>query len=212
MKRLRIPPTKSGLLALRRQVLFLEEGHGMLERKRELLARLVYERLGEYRRVRAEARRALEEAYRWLALAQMRMGSQVLRQSARGLPPALDVNILPRSNVGVEYPAVTAQPRSITPVGLMWTDPTFDHARERLQRAALLMARLGELETAMWRLLAEQRKTQKRVNALKYNVIPRYHATIHFIQSALEEEERNTLFQIKVLREQAENAGRSANK
>lgn len=211
MKRLRIPPTKSGLLALRRQVLFLEEGHGMLERKRELLARLVYERLGEYRRVRAEARRALEEAYRWLALAQMRMGSQVLRQSARGLPPALAVNILPRSNVGVEYPAVTAEPRAITPVGLMWTDPTFDHARERLQRAALLMARLGELETAMWRLLAEQRKTQKRVNALKYNVIPRYHATIHFIQSALEEEERNTLFQIKVLREQAERAARSVN-
>lgn len=211
MKRLRIPPTKSGLLALRRQVLFLEEGHGMLERKRELLARLVYERLGEYRRVRAEARRALEEAYRWLALAQMRMGSQVLRQSARGLPPALAVNILPRSNVGVEYPAVTAEPLAITPVGLMWTDPTFDHARERLQRAALLMARLGELETAMWRLLAEQRKTQKRVNALKYNVIPRYHATIHFIQSALEEEERNTLFQIKVLREQAERAARSEN-
>ncbi len=206
MKRLKIPPTKSGLLALRRQVLFLEEGHGMLERKRELLTRLVYERLGEYRKVRAEARRALEEAYRWLALAQMRMGSQMLRQSALGLPPALTVNILPRSNVGVEYPAVTAEPLPITPVGLMWTDPSFDHARERLSRAALLMARLGELETAMWRLLAEQRKTQKRVNALKYNVIPRYHATIRFIQSALEEEERNTLFQIKVLREHAERA------
>lgn len=178
----------------------------MLERKRELLTRLVYERLGEYRRVRADARRALEEAYRWLALAQMRMGSQMLRQSALGLPPALTVNILPRSNVGVEYPAVTAEPLPITPVGLMWTDPTFDHARERLQRAALLLARLGELETAMWRLLAEQRKTQKRVNALKYNVIPRYHATIHFIQSALEEEERNTLFQIKVLREHSRSA------
>jgi V/A-type H+-transporting ATPase subunit D len=138
----------------------------------------------------------------------MRMGSQVLRQSALGLAPALKVNILPRSNVGVEYPAVTAEPLPITPVGLMWTDPTFDQARERLQQAALLMARLGELETAMWRLLAEQRKTQKRVNALKYNVIPRYHATIHFIQSALEEEERNTLFQIKVLREQARTSGR----
>ena len=48
--------------------------------------------------------------------------------------------------------------------------------------------------------MAEQRKTQKRVNALKYNIIPRYPATIRFIESALEEEERNTLFQIKVLR------------
>ena len=50
-------------------------------------------------------------------------------------------------------------------------------------------------------MLAEQRKTQKRVNALKYNVIPRYRTTIRYIQSVLEEEERNTLFQIKVLRQ-----------
>ena len=40
------------------------------------------------------------------------------------------------------------------------------------------------------------------MNALKYNVIPRYRNTIAFIVSTLEEEERNTLFQIKVLREQ----------
>ena len=39
------------------------------------------------------------------------------------------------------------------------------------------------------------------MNALKYTIIPRYRLTIHFIQSALEEEERNTLFQVKVLRE-----------
>jgi V/A-type H+/Na+-transporting ATPase subunit D len=208
-RRLKIPPTKSALISLRRQILFLEEGHGMLERKRELLTRLVYERLGEYRKVRAQARRALEDAYRWLALAQMRMGSQMLRQSALGLAPAISVNVLPRSNVGVEYPAITAEALPIQPVGLMWTDPSFDHARERLQQAALRLAHLGELETAIWRLLAEQRKTQKRVNALKYNVIPRYRATIRFIQSALEEEERNTLFQIKVLRDRAERAERS---
>ena len=38
-------------------------------------------------------------------------------------------------------------------------------------------------------MLAEQRRTQKRVNALKHNVIPRYRSTIRFIESSLEEEE-----------------------
>jgi V/A-type H+-transporting ATPase subunit D len=51
--------------------------------------------------------------------------------------------------------------------------------------------------------MEEQRKAQKRVNALKYNIIPLHQRTIHFIQSALEEEERNTLFQVKLLRERA---------
>lgn len=42
MSRLRTAPTKSALLNLRKQVRFLEDGHALLERKRELLTRLVY--------------------------------------------------------------------------------------------------------------------------------------------------------------------------
>ncbi len=48
--RLKIPPTKSALLSLKRQVAFLEQGHSLLERKRELLTRLVYERLANIAR------------------------------------------------------------------------------------------------------------------------------------------------------------------
>ncbi len=63
------------------------------------------------------------------------------------------------------------------------------------------VAKLAETETALWRLLEEQRKTQKRVNSLKYNVIPRYERTIKYVESSLEEEERNGLFQLKLLGE-----------
>jgi V/A-type H+-transporting ATPase subunit D len=111
------------------------------------------------------------------------------------------VHVLPRSSIGVEYPAVTAEAMPLQPVGLLWTDASFDATRASLVQSAMLLAKQGEAETALWRLLAEQRKTQKRVNALKYNIIPRYTATIRYIESALEEEERNTLFQIKVLRD-----------
>jgi V/A-type H+-transporting ATPase subunit D len=61
---------------------------------------------------------------------------------------------------------------------------------------------MGEVSMSLSRLIAEQRKAQKRVNALRYNIIPRYRNTIRFIENALEEEERNALFQVKVLREQ----------
>jgi V/A-type H+-transporting ATPase subunit D len=202
-RRLKVPPTRSALLELRREVRFLEQGHEMLERKRELLTRVVYERLKQYRGIRGEAQVKLLEAYRWLAIAQIRMGSLVLRQLAVGLPPALEVRILPRSSVGVEYPSVEAEPLPLQPVALMGTDPSFDDARARLADLAATLARLGEAETALWRLLTEQRKTQKRVNALKYNIIPMYRTKIREIQSALEEEERNALFQMQLLREQS---------
>ena len=198
---LKVPPTKSTLLQLRRQLTFLEAGYELLERKRELLTRLVYERLAQYRDIRKQARFVLQDAYQWLGVTHLRMGSRMLEQVGLGLPPALSVRVLPRSSLGVEYPAVTTQELPLGPVSLLWTDMTFDQTRMRMVKLAHVLANLGEAETALRRLLAEQRKTQKRVNALRYNVIPRYRATLRFITAALDEEERNTLFQIKVLQE-----------
>lgn len=198
-KHLPVPPTKSALLQLSRQVRFLEQGQQMLEKKRDLLTRLVYERLAQYRALRAQTAQELKAAYHWLGIVQMRMGGQMLRQAAVGLRPAVALRIVARSSVGVEYPSVSAEPLPLQPVGLMWTDASFDEARLALRQLTVTMAKLGEAENALWRLLAASRKTQKRVNALKYNIIPRYHATLHHIRQALEEDERNTLFQIKVL-------------
>ena len=201
--RLKVRPTKNTLLALRRQTVSLQHGHDLLERKRELLTRLVHQRLKKYRELRLSVSQALQGAYHWLAVAHMRMGSTQLRQAVLGLKPMLSVHILPRSSIGVEYPTVTVHSAPLVPVGLMWTDASFDEARSRMTEIAALLAQLGEAETALWRLLTEQIKTQKRVNALKYNVIPRYQATIRYIESVLAEEERNTLFQLKIMREQS---------
>jgi V/A-type H+/Na+-transporting ATPase subunit D len=209
-KRLSVPPTKSALLQVGRQVKFLEQGRQMLEKKRDLLTRLVYERLAQYRELRAETAKQLSDAYHWLGIVQMRMGGQMLRQASVGLNPAVALKVVARSSVGVEYPSVTAEPLPLQPVGLMWTDVSFDEARLRLRELTITLARLGEAENALWRLLAASRKTQKRVNALKYNIIPRYQATVHHIRAALEEDERNTLFQIKVLRAKADKAAKAA--
>ena len=205
--RLKVRSTKSTLLSLRRQAIALQRGHDLLERKRELLTRLVHQRLKTYRVLRLTVKEALQGAYHWLAIAHMRMGSTQLRQAVLGLAPAVSVHILPRSSIGVEYPTVTVESMPLQPVGLMWTDASFDEARQRMADITVLLAQLGEAETALWRLLTEQRKTQKRVNALKYNVIPRYRATIRHIESSLSEEERDTLFQLKVMRDQMEAAG-----
>ena len=104
--------------------------------------------------------------------------------------------------MGVQYPSVSIKKLPLQPVGILGTDASLDETRLKLTEMAENMAVLSEVETALRRLLEEQRKTQKRVNALKYNVIPRFERTIKFIRDSLEEEERNTLFQIKVLLEQ----------
>ncbi|MEJ2465698.1 MAG: V-type ATP synthase subunit D [Candidatus Thiodiazotropha sp.] len=151
-KRLKAAPTKNTLLNLKRQLQFLEDGHSLLERKRELLTRLVYQRISEYREIRDKAHQSVKLAYHWLSMLQLRMSSRALHQAALGV--------------------------------------------------SLLLSKMGEVSMSLSRLIAEQRKAQKRVNALRYNIIPKYRNTIRFIENALEEEERNALFQVKVLREQ----------
>jgi V/A-type H+-transporting ATPase subunit D len=205
-KRLRLPPTRSTLLSVRRQIEFLEQGYHLLDRKRELLTRLLYDRLATYRKLRSDVDQQLRDAYKWLAITQMRMGSRQLYQAGAGLSPSMDVHILPRSSLGVQYPSVTVKRKPLQPVSLSWSDSSFDEARLRMAELALSLARLGEGEMALRRVVQEQRKTQKRVNALRYNVIPRYRETIRYIENALEEEERDALFQIKMLRREKETA------
>ena len=197
--RLNIPPTKSSLLDLKRRLEFLNEGYRLLERKRELLTRLVYEKLAEYRRLNASTREAMSTAYRWLSVTQMRMGSHRLRQLSIGMPLAVEAKVLPRRNMSVQYPSVEIRKLPMLPVGFLATDASLDETRSSFADMIVRAAQLAEVETALWRLLEEQRKTQKRVNALKYNVIPRYERTIAYVEATLEEEERNTLFQLKVL-------------
>ena len=201
MTRLRSAPTKSALLNLRKQVRFLESGHTLLERKRELLTRLVYQHIEEYQTLKETANEATAKAYRWLGIAQLRMGDRTITQATLGASPSTRMKVLPRRSLGVQYPSVEAEIVAPQPVGLLGTDPSFDEARQAFADAAVQLAKLAVVEMALYRLISEQRKAQKRVNALKYNIIPSYNRAIKRIAEALEEEERSTLFQIKHLRD-----------
>ena len=197
--RLNVPPTKNSLLDLKRRLAFLNEGYRLLERKRELLTRLVSEKLQGYRLLNKSTRDSMSQAYRWLSILQMRMGSFRLQQLSVGMSEAIEAKVLPRRSMSVQYPSVEIRKLPLQPVGILGTDSSLDETRSRFADMLVKSAKLAEVETALGRLLEEQRKTQKRVNALKYNVIPRFERTIKYVESSLEEEERNNLFQLKVL-------------
>jgi V/A-type H+-transporting ATPase subunit D len=136
----------------------------------------------------------------------MRMGGQMLRQAAVGLKQSVAICVVARSSVGVEYPSVSAEPLPLQPVGLMWTDVSFDEARLRLRELTVTLARLGEAENALWRLAGRQPQNPEAGQCTEVqHHSALYQATVHHIRAALEEDERNTLFQIKVLRARAEN-------
>jgi V/A-type H+-transporting ATPase subunit D len=62
---------------------------------------------------------------------------------------------------------------------------------------------MAAIRTIVWRLAAEVRKTQWRVNALDKMVIPQTTETKVYIESVLEERERENVFVLKALKARA---------
>jgi V/A-type H+-transporting ATPase subunit D len=80
------------------------------------------------------------------------------------------------------------------------TDETVAEFTELLK----LVVSMAALRTVVWRLAKEVKKTQRRVNALDKIVIPESKARKVFIESSLEERERDAIFATKLLKSKGE--------
>jgi V/A-type H+-transporting ATPase subunit D len=63
-----------------------------------------------------------------------------------------------------------------------------------------LLTEMASIRTIVWRLAKEAKKTQRRVNALDKQVIPQTRETKTYIESILEERERESIFVLKALK------------
>jgi vacuolar-type H+-ATPase subunit D/Vma8 len=86
------------------------------------------------------------------------------------------------------------------PYSLGDTTAALDEASAAFREVLGHIPDLAELVTSVWRLAGELRKTQRRVNALQHIFIPEYEETVSFIESALEEREREETFRLKRLK------------
>jgi V/A-type H+-transporting ATPase subunit D len=66
-----------------------------------------------------------------------------------------------------------------------------------------ILTELAAVRTIAWRLAREVRKTQRRVNALETMVIPTARETKGYIESSLEERDRDAFFTSKLLKRKA---------
>lgn len=204
MTHLSIAPTRSNLIRTRQSLSLAQGGYEILDKKREVLTaelvRMAHDAAEHQERVWA----LLAEAYRALRMARLAMGREHLEWAALSVNASVRVEILPRSVMGVVIPRVEARgaPPEM-PYGLGDTSVPLDEAMAQFRRVLAEIPALSEMMTTVWRLARELQKTQRRVNALQYIFIPQYEETIAFIESALEEREREEIFRLKLLKSQA---------
>ncbi len=81
-----------------------------------------------------------------------------------------------------------------------WIDSALSFFKEVLQ----LLGKLAELKISVLRLANEVKKTIRKVNALEKIAIPDLKETVHYIESRLEENERDMFVLMKMVKENLE--------
>jgi V/A-type H+-transporting ATPase subunit D len=202
MAKLKMAPTKSSFLAMRRQLVFAREGYDLLEQKRQIL---VFELVSRLARARAAERRialAMEGAFRALGEALLDIGSEALDRAALAVRPGYQLKLQEQGLMGLRLPQVSIEVQPPSPqFGVGGTSARADEAMQQFTEALKILAELAELENAVLRLARELRKTQRRCNALSKVFIPDYSETIAYILSSLEERERESFVILKMIKD-----------
>jgi V/A-type H+/Na+-transporting ATPase subunit D len=209
MTKLNVPPTKSKLLALKRQLAFAEEGYDLLDQKRQILVFELISRLDRAQEAEARVEEALKRAYSALHEGLLDVGSDALDRAAVGVRMDHQLELSPQPLMGLRVPHVQTQVEAPSPqFGFSDTSANVDLTMQRFVELLPSLAQLAELENAVIRLARELRKTQRRCNALSKIFIPAHEETITYITGSLEERERESFTILKMIRERYGASGR----
>ncbi len=193
-------PTKGNLIRSKRQLSQAMMGYDLMDRKRNILIREMVSLVDEAKELRSGIDSTYSEAYRALETANVTLG--LIENLAQMFPIENSLSLSVRSVMGVELPKISADIKPVTkpiyPMNL--TNSAFDYAYICFNRVKELTVRLAEVENSIYRLAAAIKKTQKRANALKNIMIPRFKEQVKFITNALDEKEREEFSRQKVIK------------
>ena len=192
-------PTKGNLLNIKKSLGLATLGYSLLDRKRNILIREMMALIDDAKAIRGEIEETYKEAYLALQNANITLG--ICENAAKAVPVETGVHITYRSVMGVEIPKVKLHPNPTKPYyGFQSTNAALDNAYVQFQKVKQLTATLAEIENSVYRLANAIKKTQKRANALKNIIIPRFEADSKFIADALEEKEREDFSRLKIIK------------
>jgi V/A-type H+-transporting ATPase subunit D len=207
MSKINVPPTRSNLLRIKKDLQFAKEGYEILNRKREVLTTELIAMSKNAETLQTRVWSLLAEAYEAMENAQLKMGRERVEWAALAANKTVEVTLKFRGIMGVPVPSIESKG---SPAEMQYslgdTTAALDEASVKFAQVTELIPELSMILTTVWRLASELRKTQRRVNALQYIFIPEYEETVRFIVSSLEEREREDTFRLKLLKNRSEKA------
>ena len=195
-------PTKTNLIKEKRNLQLAMQGYDLLEKKREILVIELMKRMDALELIDHEISMMTEDAYASLRKMLLSVGRE--RALSMSSLPVRDITLTAShiSVSGMHLP--TLDVHASAPVLHYSFMNSFAVCDETVIKFTELLDKLSTaagMRSIVWRLAREVRKTQRRVNALDKMVIPRSREIVKFIDSSLDERDRESLFSVKMLKQ-----------
>jgi V/A-type H+-transporting ATPase subunit D len=155
------------------------------------------------------AQKILEEkraaAYETLRKALAHNGYNKMRRVANGVHYEHTVKTHQRVAAGVKIPEITVQHGQLSlQFGFAGTDSLVDETMRDFLVLLQAIGAMAQLETSVWLLARELKKTQRRVNALEQIFIPDFKDTLQYIRETLESKELEAFSIMKMVKRKRE--------
>ena len=194
-------PTKGNLIAAKRNLALCKLGYDLMDRKRNVLIRELMQLVDRAKELRGSIEKTYENAYASLQEANITLG--VIDRFADAVPNYEAIHLETRSVMGVEIPILRNDGEDpLIPYGFLSTDIQLDEAYTAFCKVRNMTLLLAEVDNGVFRLANAIQATQRRANALKNVLIPRYAEIIRMISDNLEEKEREEFTRMKIIKAQ----------
>ncbi|MHA1243029.1 MAG: V-type ATP synthase subunit D [Candidatus Heimdallarchaeota archaeon] len=204
-----IQATRMNLMKLRERAKLAEKGHDLLQEKLDSLVIRFFEVVDTIRGLREETSKLTIAAQDSLRNAQMAVGPLRLREISMAAPEIWKIEAYENNIAGVIVPKLDLEKtRDEADAKLFYgfasssaeIDKTVEDYRLAIEKIVVLAETL-----AMLQILGQAiTETKRRVNALRFILIPRLSSQIIFIETTLEEQEREQFAQLKKIKEKLE--------
>ncbi len=196
-------PTKGNLIVAKNTLALSKVGYALLDKKRNILIREMMNLIDEAKSLQSKIESTFTNAYSALEQANIDVGIETVEKIGYAIDVDDRLDIKFRSVMGVEIPIVVLPDEKMKPeYGMKNTASSLDEAVSSFVKVKYMTKQLAQIETSVFRLADSIKKTQKRANALKNIMIPRYEEETKNIQNALDEKEREEFSRLKVIKAQ----------
>ena len=201
MAKMNIAPTKSNLLIIKEQLATAQEGYELLEQKREILVMELMHLVEKVKLLEHNINKTIEQAYPALKNMLLAIGSDRVEHIAASVKYDFKFSESDVTIAGIPFITLDVElPQRELFYSFMDSFADSDKVMMEFFELLKLLTEMASIRTIVWRLAAEVKKTQRRVNALDKMVIPQTSETKVYIESVLEERERENVFVLKTLK------------